>query len=716
MDSIIQTTPHRRTTCIDRLLVSLMILVSSIFVFTLLYRCHFGIDLTDEGFYLNWIATPWNYKISHTQFGYIYHPLYQLVGESIVRLRQADMLIMLGLSWGVCIQLFRYVFKDTPTQHALHSFIFYGLTFCLATCVYSFFGAWWWIPTPSYNSLTLEGLLISVIGLLTLSTNKTQPTGYAILGLGWWLTFMAKPTSAVVIGLLSFIYITTTQFKTLTRQQISTPFLVSLGLLCLSAYLIDGSILTFTQRLQLGAESMSLLYAGHIFEFWSNWGFLNDSFLQSTFIILTIFSFLVISISTPIHTKTQMVCFMTLLLLSGIICMHYYKTPIIPTPATNMLALSIPLGACLAFMLLPRVKTHNAPALIILPLIFALLPYAFAIGTRGNLWTTALRMTFFWLLAAIPFMRRLSTTEVIHTRALMALIVAGQLITMILVQLCIEYPYRQSQSLFTQTQSFEIVNRQGRITSHLIIADDDARYMAQLKQTARSNGFNYADAMIDLTGAFPTALYLLGANPIGAPWYIAGFAGSTEYTVFTLSQTPCHELAKAWVLTSLNGTEKYHPHVLAAHGLNHEAYETINDIVYARFNLQHQFIKPKNDYATKVAMCETMRIKQKNAQEIVKKMLENQLPLAQNISALSSAYLNKRQFNHAETLLKNAILVNPAEPVFYSNLCVAYGMQKKYELAIGTCSQALEIDPNFQLAKNNLAWVSTEKDSQNRIQ
>jgi hypothetical protein len=60
-------------------------------------RCRSGFDFTDEGFYLNWISDPWNYRSSASQFGFVYHPLYRLVGGDIVLLRQANVVISFAL-------------------------------------------------------------------------------------------------------------------------------------------------------------------------------------------------------------------------------------------------------------------------------------------------------------------------------------------------------------------------------------------------------------------------------------------------------------------------------------------------------------------------------------------------------------------------------------------------------------------------------------------
>src|ERR1700675_1878245 len=72
--------------------------------------CRSGFDFTDEGFYLNWISNPWNFHSSVTQFGFVYYPLYKLVGGDIVLLRQANVLILFTLGWALCFTFLRSIF------------------------------------------------------------------------------------------------------------------------------------------------------------------------------------------------------------------------------------------------------------------------------------------------------------------------------------------------------------------------------------------------------------------------------------------------------------------------------------------------------------------------------------------------------------------------------------------------------------------------------
>lgn len=65
----------------------------------LLIRCSYGIDITDEGFHLVYIADPCSYDVATTQFAFVYHPLFRFVSGDVVLFRQANTLITFGLAW-----------------------------------------------------------------------------------------------------------------------------------------------------------------------------------------------------------------------------------------------------------------------------------------------------------------------------------------------------------------------------------------------------------------------------------------------------------------------------------------------------------------------------------------------------------------------------------------------------------------------------------------
>lgn len=54
---------------------------------------------------------------------------------------------------------------------------------------------------------------------------------------------------------------------------------------------------------------------------------------------------------------------------------------------------------------------------------------------------------------------------------------------------------------------------------------------------------------------------------------------------------------------------------------------------------------------------------------------------------------------------KRALKLDPTRPEGYNNQCIAYGQMGKYSQAAEACRKALELKPDFELAKNNLAWI-----------
>jgi hypothetical protein len=84
-----------------------------------LWYSYFGYDFTDEGYYLNWISNPWIYKASVSQFGFMYHPLYRLVGGDLALLRQCNIFITFGLAWILCLVLLRSIAKENASSERL---------------------------------------------------------------------------------------------------------------------------------------------------------------------------------------------------------------------------------------------------------------------------------------------------------------------------------------------------------------------------------------------------------------------------------------------------------------------------------------------------------------------------------------------------------------------------------------------------------------------
>ncbi len=84
-------------------------------------------------------------------------------------------------------------------------------------------------------------------------------------------------------------------------------------------------------------------------------------------------------------------------------------------------------------------------------------------------------------------------------------------------------------------------------------------------------------------------------------------------------------------------------------------------------------------------------------------------PTLDNLINLSMGYINNGMPGKSISYLKKAIKLDSTNVAVYNNLGVAFTMLQQYQNGIDACNKALELDGGFQLAKNNLAWATDEK-------
>jgi hypothetical protein len=117
------------------------------------------------------------------------------------------------------------------------------------------------VATPSYNSLSFQALLLASIGLLLAekTASKASIIGWLLIGVGGWLTFMAKPTSAATLGFVISICLPLT--NKLNFRLLGISIVTAIILLIASAWVIDGSVIIFIERLKNGLEAVRLINA-----------------------------------------------------------------------------------------------------------------------------------------------------------------------------------------------------------------------------------------------------------------------------------------------------------------------------------------------------------------------------------------------------------------------------------------------------------------------
>ena len=86
-----------------------------------------------------------------------------------------------------------------------------------------------------------------------------------------------------------------------------------------------------------------------------------------------------------------------------------------------------------------------------------------------------------------------------------------------------------------------------------------------------------------------------------------------------------------------------------------------------------------------------------------------QVRQVQTLIAKGQRALDEGRPDHAIVEFLRADQIDPRNAVVQNNLCVANTLLRRYDDAIGMCRAALNLEPDFQLAKNNLAWALSER-------
>ncbi len=75
---------------------------------------------------------------------------------------------------------------------------------------------------------------------------------------------------------------------------------------------------------------------------------------------------------------------------------------------------------------------------------------------------------------------------------------------------------------------------------------------------------------------------------------------------------------------------------------------------------------------------------------------------------LSYNHYKLKDYKGCIAISKELLTIYPNNAVVYNNICSSYNVIGEHKKALEACEKALEISPDFQLAKNNLNWVKQE--------
>ena len=565
-------------------------------------------DPADEGFYLNWLATPELFKTSVTEFGLVYHPLYDLVGGDIVALRRINLLLTMGLG----------VWCATATLFAVTGARPWLLALCLGAPAMRVFDLW--LLTPNYNTLTLQAALVVTIGVLAVwggagSTDDEEPwrrrapatRGALVLGVGLALLFLAKPTSAAVVAILvAAVLALGRRLDLRTLLVASTTLAMTLGLATL---VIDGSLVEFVGRLRGGAEEVRILSAGHTLRDVVRIDALRASAAHRVIalvVAVSVGSFLWLAVARPVRRwpwVTLGIGSTGLFVLAGLLSPG---AVLLTAGRTALFLLAVPAAALSVRYLATRACDSVLPPSrdgLVLAAGLILLPLACVFGSNTNYWAGACDYAIFWLLAAVVLLGQLSGDR--QSGALVLLACVAVVSASLAVAGGMARPYRQSVAVWEMHSEAPLAG------STVTVNPGGQQLLMDLRAMASDGDMPAGVPMIDLTGQSPGLIHALEATAVGSPWLIGGQPGSAALFVHILNDVPCRLLAEAWVLSQPDGPRALDDSLLASTGITPEALTIVGRADYPEYRRGPEppvvLRRPDRTLSESVQACETAR-------------------------------------------------------------------------------------------------------------
>lgn len=545
-------------------IIVISVLCSIIILAVPLFYSTKGIDLVDEGYYFASITNSLKYPNLLSQFGFIYSYLYDISGHSVATLRQLNITITFALAWALS-----WLALDDMQQSQMGGRL-PRLVIAAALGTTSLAMLRLWLPTPSYNWLAFQALMMTAIGLLL--SRRTfgliAAVGWLLIALGGWLAFMAKPTTAAIAGLLAFLYLLVT--KRLSIALVAVVAFIFCGLLATTALVLDGSLSGFLERFSVGLERAGSYGMGHtlsaIFRVDPlplDWEVLKVMAIGCLAIISS--ASLITSENRAFRSFSHVVCAvcgaLSVSLIFGFLGIPYYYGL-----WQQMFLAAIGLSAGLFALVYNRrdrhcrESVHRRETAILL----GALPLAFVFGTGNNYWFMAGLVGFFWVLSGVTLIRMRPMPEN-AIALLMPFAFAAQFITAGQILFGVEKPYYQPGPLRQADHLIDLGDRGGVLR----VAPSMGVFIESIRKTADQAGFRTGTPVIDLTGRSPGVLHVMGASPTGQPWLIGNFPmmpGSNQVAIEVLKGVPCSELARAWLLVEPKGPYSFPPTIISVFG------------------------------------------------------------------------------------------------------------------------------------------------------
>ena len=537
-----------------------------------------GFEFTDESFGVLYALYPESVKIPLSLTGFATNVLFEMGGQTIPGMRLMGLLFLMLAASIFYFSLIRFLKNYFPSLNFGEKSGYLLPLFLLGSlCVYRV----WWL-TPSYNWLALCAALIVMSGLLGASSKNKKGVSEGIattrhlssgvlIGLGGVIAYMAKPTTALMLMLISFVFLAVfLKGRERTGLFFASSLIATMAMFFLVEVVASGPSAYIKSVLE-GLELLSALNSGHS---------VDD--VQKTIAVVVAGYFIafgkVVILFVPIILAAAFIKKTGRNIESGkkyfvgySIAISFYVLAKYTSKYWNDLYPNIGYsGFVLSVVFMVSVwifaffhkepKQHLNALLAMQVLHFILFLAATSVSLGSNSGTLDLLTISSVFIVAMLYCSA-SMVDMFTEKSYFNYLTTGVVCISVLAVFykAYENPFRLPASISQQTVETKMFTK--GVT--LKVDKYTARYVAELQESAKKAGWKPGNMLIDLTGQTPGATIVLGAEFFFTPWVIGGYTGSNDFARIIYSFGKNHELSKAWLLVAPDGSRKLDRNILS---------------------------------------------------------------------------------------------------------------------------------------------------------
>tara|TARA_B100001287_G_scaffold106033_1_gene89233 strand:+ start:13731 stop:15602 length:1872 start_codon:yes stop_codon:yes gene_type:complete len=560
------------------------LLLVYIFQFIVFFNNSFyGLDFSDESFYLLNITYPEKNLFSISNFGYFLKPLLYISKGNISFFRILSFIIFQVVVIFFSISLLNYLNENLNIKNRLNlnkvQFILFNLNISF---LYYFLGC---NITPSYNFLNLLFILTFLIGLF-LSVKKEYGLtliSFILIIFSGLSIFLIKPTTAIGIFITTILWFF---LEINNKKRFLTFSIFFVMLIVLTIYIINQNLLTniieiYKDSIYFNNQFPTVTLQTAIFRVLR----LTFNLIFNHILILILVLFYINEKFNFIRNNFFKIVFILLLLFVS--CKFYLQNlPFLELIENYSWILMYNLLYILTVVfVINKNYTFNYLKLIFLvPIIFLLIFYGldnwkvhiisiilFFISTI-NFWkknnkTTLLFFTF--ILLSISYSFGTTNPYLYHSIACSILII--NLIYILILKIETNTRFNLSKIFITTIVIFScqsvisyrlkpyqqepltkanIINTNFRLNKSikLNLHRNEANYIKKIESLALNNGWNQKSKVLDITGKTPAINIILNCPFEGTAWLLGGYYNSNEKNNFILNKLNISGYNDLWVL------------------------------------------------------------------------------------------------------------------------------------------------------------------------